>query len=90
LTQGYFSAINNANVDQKGGSMQSVDRAIEDYLDAVKAFHGEDFRAQTSVETRGGVQVVLKSPDHERPMLIDLGMLELMTKHLRHEMTQAA
>jgi len=70
--------------------MQFVEKAINEYLDAVTATHGADFRARTVVESRGGTQILLKSPEHQEAMLINLGTLELMTKHLNSGAEQAA
>jgi len=59
----------------------TVEKTINDYLDATEHKHGASVRQETSVEHRGGIQLVLKRPD-QHAQTVDVGSLRLMTEQL--------
>ncbi|GMR00256.1 MAG: hypothetical protein BMS9Abin18_1094 [Zetaproteobacteria bacterium] len=61
--------------------MLTVKKTINEYLDATERKYGASVRKQTSVEHRGGIQIVLKRPDRHA-QTVDVGSLRLMTEQL--------
>jgi len=69
--------------------MEFVQQKINDFLDAIAQVHGSEYRAEMTVEHRGGTQVLVKYPGKDAA-LVALDTLELMTKNLREKAKETA
>ncbi len=62
---------------------QHVERVIREYLDAVEAAHGREYRDRCEVRYTGGSHILVRHPDDEEGELLPIGHVEEMTAHLR-------
>ncbi|MDQ6973784.1 MAG: hypothetical protein Q9M10_02780 [Mariprofundaceae bacterium] len=69
----------------------AIQNTIKAYLDAVEEKFGHQAREKTVLTHRNGVSFYLKRPDQHQPSLVDMGMIQLMTKQMkRTEMKRTA
>ncbi|MDX8407893.1 MAG: hypothetical protein R8L58_05865 [Mariprofundaceae bacterium] len=69
---------------EKNIMTHTVERAIEEYLNAVEQVHGKAFRAQTQLRHTGGSDVVIALPEGHKS-IVSVGRLKLMAEHLKRQ-----
>lgn len=64
--------------------MKMINKAIDEYLQALAALHGRDYSEKTKIRPTGGTDVAIVYPDGGHN-IVTVGMLHLMTEHLRNQ-----
>jgi len=60
----------------------AITKTIQKYLDAVENKFGSQARENTTLTHRNGSSFYLKRDDQSKASLVDMGMIQLMTKQM--------
>jgi len=63
--------------------MAIIKMTIENYLEAVEKNFGSQARENTTITHRNGVSFSLKRENQSKASLVDMGMIQLMTKQMQ-------
>lgn len=69
-------------LSQFKGADMAIQNTIKQYLDAVEIKFGHQARQNTTLTHRNGSSFYLKRDDQRNPSLVDMGMIQLMTKQM--------
>lgn len=67
--------------------MNQIEQTMNEFLDALAAHQGDDYRRRTKLRYAQGSEVVIEYPEGHKT-IVSLGNLQLMTEHLKHQPPQ--